>query len=120
MFLLVWNDAAGAQRIDFGRAKSELLENLLVVLAEPRSALCRRLGDAVHLDRAADRRRQLAAGALERNDDVIGPELRIVYHLLWIAHDAEGDVHAAEDFVPMRHRLCAEDLVEDGGELSHV
>ena len=44
----------------------------------------------------------------------------IVDHLLRPAHGAERDVHAAEDLVPMPHRLCREHFVKNGGELSHI
>ncbi len=74
----------------------------------------------MHLDRAADRRGQLAPGAFERNYDVIRPKLRIVDHLLRPAYGPERDVDAIEDLVPMRHRLRPEDLVEDRGELGHI
>src|SRR5712675_1783661 len=66
MFLYFRNGAARAQTIDFGRAKSELPENLLVVFSNFRGALRGHLGDAMHLERAADGGRQLATGAFER------------------------------------------------------
>src|SRR6185312_672049 len=99
------NGPTRAQGIDFAGGEAQLLEHLLTVLTKSRCASCRCFGDAMHLNRAADRRRQLAAGAFERNDDVIGAQLRIVDHLLWLAHDAEGDVDTIEDLVPLRHRL---------------
>src|SRR5437868_8831087 len=55
------NCAACAQAIDFGYVESQLLQNLLVVLADIRRALCGHFGDAVHLNRTADRRSNLAA-----------------------------------------------------------
>src|SRR5262249_3230929 len=111
---------ARAQTIDILRAEPELRENLLVVLSQLRGASCRHLADAMHLNRAADRRGQLAAGAFERNDDVIRTQLRIVDDLLRPAHGAEGDVDAVEDLVPMSHRLRAEDVIENGRQLGHV
>ena len=90
------------------------------MFSKRRGALCRHFRHAVHLNGAADRRGQFAACAFERNDDVIRPQLRIVDDFLWPAHDAEGDVNAIEDFVPMRHRLRAEDFVENCGQLRHV
>src|SRR6185312_4558758 len=45
---------------------------------------------------------------------------RIVDNLLRPLHDAERDMDAIEDLVPMRHRLCAEDFVEDDAKLRHV
>src|SRR5216683_1817673 len=111
MFLCFRNGPAFMQTIDFGRAESELPENLLVVFSNFWGALRGHFGDAMHLKRAADRRRQLAAGTIERNDDVIRPELGIVDHLLWPAHRAERHVDAIEHLVPMCHRLATEGLV---------
>src|SRR5271168_2415220 len=104
------NGSACTQAVDVGRTKSQLTQNLLIVLPELGSALGGDLRDAMHLNRARDRRRQLAAGAVERNDDVVWPQLRIIDDLLRAAHRTEGDVNAAEDLVPMRHWLCAEHL----------
>src|SRR5712692_2489299 len=78
----LWNGAARAQAVDFSRIESELPEQLLVVLSDLRSAPCWHFRDAMHLNRAADRRGELAAGAFERNDDRVRPQLRIVDHLL--------------------------------------
>src|SRR6266567_179515 len=113
------NGPARAQSIDLGRIESQLLENLRVVLTDVGGSHCRHLDDAMHLDRAADRGRQLAAGAFERNDDVVRAQLRIFDHLLRRAHGAESDVDTAEDLVPVRHRLCAEHFVEDACQLRH-
>ena len=74
----------------------------------------------MHLYRTADSQFQILSGAFERNDDVIQPQLRIGDYFLRIPHGAERDVDALEDFVPMRHRLRAEDLIENGGQLRHV
>jgi hypothetical protein len=60
--LWVWNGTACAQAIDIGRAEPQLLEHLVVVFAEFRSALCGHQGDAMQSNRAADRRGQLAPG----------------------------------------------------------
>src|SRR5260221_13640697 len=79
-FRCVRNGAARAQSVDFGRAESQLLEYLVVVLSDFRSALRGYLGDAMHLNRTADRRGQPFACALERNDDVIRSQLGIVDH----------------------------------------
>ena len=65
------NGAARAEAVDFARTETNLSQDLLIVLAEFRGAPGRRLRHAVHLDGAADRRGQLAAGAFERNDDVV-------------------------------------------------
>src|SRR6266700_8109979 len=102
MFLCFRNGTTLMQTIDFGRTESELPKNLVVVFSDLRGALGGLLGDAMHLKRAADRRRQLAAGAFERNDDVIRPELGIVDHLLRPAHRSERHVSAIEHLVPMR------------------
>src|SRR5277367_2919807 len=105
------------QTIDFGGAKSELPENLVVVFSNLWGALRGHLGDAMDLKRAADGGRQLAAGTIERNDDVVCLKLGIVDHLLWPTHRSERHVNAIEHIVPMNHRLATEDLVEDRGEL---
>src|ERR1700692_1684413 len=114
MFLCFRNSTAFMQTIDFGRAESELPEDLLVVLSNPWSALRGHLGDAMHLKRAADGGRQLSAGTFERNDDVVGPELGIVDHLLRPTHRSERHVNAAEHLVPMRHRLGKKNIVQGG------
>src|SRR5713226_2268456 len=110
MFLWFRNGTARTQTIDFGRAKSELPEDLVVVFSNLRGALRGHLGDAMYLKRAADGGCQLAAGTIERNDDVIRLELRIVDHLLRPTYRSERHVNAVEHLVPMRHRLAAEDL----------
>jgi len=92
MFLCFRNGTAGTQTIDFGRAKSQLLENLVVVFSNLRGALRGHLGDTVHLKRAADCGRQLAAGTIERNDDVVRLELGIIDHLLRSTHCSERHV----------------------------
>src|SRR6185312_16929719 len=106
------NGTTRTQAIDFGRTESELPEHLVVVFANLRGALRRHLGDAMYLKRAADRGRQLAAGTIERNDDVVGLELGILDHFLRSTHGSERYVDAVENLVPMRHRLATEGLVE--------
>src|ERR1700721_2615323 len=108
------------QTNDFGHAESKLPENLLVVFSNLWGALCGHFGDAMHLKRAADGGRQLAAGATERNNDVIGLELGIVDNFLRPTHCAERHMNATEHLVPMGHRLGTEDLVEDRSELRHI
>ena len=83
------NNPARAQFIDLDRIESQLLENLRVVLTDVRGSRCRRLRNAMHLNRAADRGRQFAAGACERNDDVVRAQLGILDHFLRPAHGAE-------------------------------
>src|SRR6476620_7257240 len=95
------NSATRLQAIDLGRTESELLENLFVVFSKRRSALRGHFRHAVHLNGTADRRGQFAACAVERNDDLIRTQLRIVDDFLWPAHDAEGDMNAIEGVVPM-------------------
>src|SRR6267378_3996047 len=120
MFLCFRNGTARTQTIDFGRAKSELPENFVVVFSNLRGALRGHLGDTMHLKRAADCGRQLAAGTIERNDDVVRLELGIIDHLLRSTHCSERHVSAVEHLVPMRHRLGTEDLVKDRRELRHI
>jgi len=92
----------------------------------PRCALrfperaCGHFGNAMHLNRTADRGGQFAAGASSGTTTSFAPQLRIVDHILRVAHGAERDVDAIEDLVPMRHRLRAEDLVEDRRQLGRV
>src|SRR6266446_10522746 len=69
--------SAGTQAIDLLRVEAELLEDLFVMFAELRGTPGRDFGHVVHLNRTADRGAQVAARALEGNDDVVGPELRI-------------------------------------------
>src|SRR5262245_6022814 len=71
VFLDFPHRSARAQVIDAFRVKSQVTEDLLGVFAEVGPALGRDLGDAVHLNRAADRPAEVAAGAFERNDDVV-------------------------------------------------
>src|SRR5258708_40197193 len=111
---------ARAEALDFGGTEPELFENLFVMFAERRGALGRHFRDAVHLNGAADRRCQFAARPFERNDDVIRSQLWIFNDFLWAAHGAERDMNAVKDFVPVRHRLRAKDLVQNRGYLWHV
>src|SRR5258708_10979440 len=120
MFLCFRNGTAFMQTIDFGRAKSELPENFHVVFSNLWGALRGHFGDAMHLKRAADCGRQLAAGTVERNDDVVRLELGIVDHLLRPTHRSERHVDAIEHLVPMCHRLATEDLLEDRRQLRHI
>src|SRR6266853_6995424 len=57
------NGATSAQTFNLGRGESQFLQNVVVVLADIRRAHRRHLDDAMHLNRTADRRRQLAASA---------------------------------------------------------
>src|SRR5258708_26794215 len=116
MLLCFRNGTARTQTIDFSRAKSQLPENLLLVLSNLWGALRGHFRDAMHLKRAADGGRQLAAGTIERNDDIVRLELRIVDHLLRSTHRSERHVNAVEHFVPMCHRLGTEDIREDHRE----
>src|SRR5262249_12064072 len=53
--------AARTQAVDFGRTEAQLFQDLPIMLSELRRAPRRHLGDAVHLNRATDRRGELAA-----------------------------------------------------------
>src|SRR5271170_902648 len=94
---------ARAQCVHFARTEPEFFEHLLVVLSQCRGAPRRHLGDAVHLNRTADRRPQLAACTVQRNDNLIQPQLRVLNDLLRSSHGAERNVNTAEDLVPMAH-----------------
>src|SRR6516164_1252816 len=76
-FLCLRHGVACAQGVDVLPVKSPLAEDLVVVLAKAGPAPGRDLGNTVHLNRAADRRAELAASAFERNDDVVRRELGI-------------------------------------------
>src|SRR5215469_17888082 len=117
-FLRFRHGAACVQGIDALRVKSQVMEDLLGVFAEVGRAAGWYFGDAMHLDRAADRRGELAAGALERNDDVVRLELRVIDDFLRPAH--RPDREALERLVPMRHWLRAEGLVENRDEFAPV
>src|SRR5258707_333710 len=106
--------------VDFANAEPELPQDLVIVFANVGRPPGRRLGDAVHLYRAADGRGELAARAFEGNDDLVGLELRILDHLLRPTYRAKGDVRAIERLVPVRHWLRREDDVENGRKLRHV
>src|SRR5882757_5617050 len=119
--LLAFGDGGtGVQALDFGGTEPELPQDLVVVLADVRRPPGRRLGDAVHLDRTADGRGELAARPFEGHDDLVDPELRIVDHLLRSTHRAECDVDSIERLIPVRQRPSGKDLIENGGEKRHV
>src|SRR6266568_844007 len=100
--------ATRQKAVDLFCVEAQLLENFFIVFAKFRGSFCRHLSYAVDLNWTADRRRQLAAGAFKRNDDIIRAKLRIVDHFLWVPHCAERDVDVIEDFV------------EDSRQLRHV
>jgi hypothetical protein len=87
---------------DLGTVEPELSENFVIVLAQAGRAPCRFLCNAVHLHGAADRKRQLASRALERNDDVVGAQLRVIDDLGGIQNRSVGDVGFVEDLAPVR------------------
>src|SRR5882762_2838792 len=105
------------EAVDLFRVEAQLLENLFIVFAKFRGSFCSFLVNAVHLNRTADRRCELAAGAFKRNDDLIRSKLWVVDYLFGAAHCAERCVDTVEDLVPMRHRLRAEYFVENGSQL---
>ena len=119
-FLCFRYGPAHTQAVDCFRVEPKVFENFFIVLSKRRSAPCGYFGDAMHLNRTADRRGQLAACAFERHDDVIRPQLRIVHDFLRPAHGAKRDVNAIEHLIPMRHRLRAEDFIENCRQLRHV
>src|SRR4029078_7495984 len=86
-------------------------------LCSPRSGarFCRFFSDAVHRNRTADRVFQVPASALERNDNAVLAQLRVLDDVTRIPHKAVSDVGLVENFAPVRHRLRAEDLVHDSG-----
>src|SRR5439155_1093102 len=80
----------------------------------------RHLRNAGHANGATDRRGQIAAGALQRNDDVVLPQLRIFDDISRCLYAAERDAGLFEDFVPVGHRLCAERFVQNRSELCRI
>src|SRR6202048_2676711 len=102
MFLCFRNGTARTQTIDFGRAKSELPENLIVVFSNLWGALRGHLGDAMHLKRAADCGRQAAPRAFERNNDGVSPGLGGGDSLLWPTPRSERPVNPLSPVLPMR------------------
>jgi len=66
------------------------------------------LGDALHLDRAADRGGHLAAAPFDRNDDLVRSQLRIVITSSGRARGRTRDMDGAEDLGPMSHGLRAD------------
>jgi len=107
MLLCFRNGAACIQAIDFGCIKSQLTENLLVVLSNLWGARGSYLGNTMHLNGAADRGCQFATGTLERNNDVIRLKLWIGDDFSWITHRAERHVDTVEHLVPDRAPLAA-------------
>src|SRR5277367_5188193 len=99
------NGTGGTQTCDVITCESKFLQHLVVMLADSRRAPGGYFSNSVHLNRTADGRGQLIAGSYERNDDVIGSQLRIINDFLRFTHGAEGDVNTVEDFIPMRHWL---------------
>src|SRR6267142_5493405 len=63
--------ATGSEIANLLAAESELLQYLVVVLANFRGAPCRHLSNIVHLHGTADRELQVLSGAIDRHDDVV-------------------------------------------------
>src|SRR5205807_4140626 len=99
------DDAARAQALDFFRVEPEFLENFIVVFAKIGRAPCRYFCDAVHLNRTADRELYVFSGTFQRNDDVVGLQLRILDNIDRIVHQTVGYMSFVQDFAPMCHRL---------------
>src|SRR5713226_6906449 len=95
-YLCPRHSAAGMKVFDLGSVEPELSENFVIVLAQARRAVCGFLCNAVHLHGAADRKRQLASRALERNDNVVGAQLRVIDDLGGIKNRSVGDVRFVE------------------------
>src|ERR1700752_2003326 len=95
------SDSACVETLDLARIEPELLENLVGVFADFGSAPGRYFVDAVNLQRAADRELQLPASPLDRNDDVVGMQLRVGDDFERRAHDAERDVALIEHLTPV-------------------
>src|SRR5271154_2826588 len=70
-FLCFRNGAALAQAVDFARAKAQFLENRLVVFSKSWGPLGRDFRNAVHIDRTADRRGELATRSFQGAADVV-------------------------------------------------
>src|SRR5271165_1240806 len=94
VFFCIRDGTVCVQALDVGRAESELSKNLFIMFSQCRGAPCRHFADAMHLNGTADCRGQRVARPLERHDDVIESQLRIVDHLLWCTHGTERDVDA--------------------------
>src|SRR5947207_5545528 len=88
---------------DLLRCEPNLSENLVVVLADLRGTFRGYFRHVVHRYRAADRPIELPARALERHDDAVRPELRVVDDAPRLAHDAVRDVRLVQDLLPVRH-----------------
>src|SRR5262245_16288221 len=70
--------AAVTQALDGGRVEPEFRQDLRIVLTELGRAPGRFLGDAADLEWAADSGRERVARAFQRNNDVVGSDLRIL------------------------------------------
>src|SRR6266436_8841563 len=112
--------AAGMKLFDLASVEPELPENVVIVLAEVGRTACGFLCNAVHLHGAADRRGQLASRALERNDDVVRAQLRVIDDLGGFQNRSVRDVRFVEDFAPVLHRLPGEHVIQDCPELCGV
>ena len=62
----------------------------------------------------------LLAGAFDRHDDVVLPQLRIFDHFAGSVNDSVCKVSLIEDFPPVRHRLCGEDFVQNGRKFARI
>src|SRR5262249_24458832 len=82
---------ARANFVDSLGIESQFFEYRLVVLSEFMCALCGHLGDVVHLHGATDCRRELLAGALERNNDAVLSQLWILDDVARIPDETIGD-----------------------------
>src|SRR6266849_1538727 len=89
--------AARTQVVDLLCIEPQFFENLLVVFSKFRGAPCCYLGDTVHLNRAADRSLEVSTGAIQRNDNVVFPQLRVIDDFAGRLDNPERDVGMIED-----------------------
>src|ERR1700733_344333 len=88
-WLWTWNRTTSTQAVDFVIAKTELLQDFIVVFANSRGAPRRHLQNTVYLNRTVDGRSQILASSFEWDDDVIRTQLRILDDFLRFTHGAE-------------------------------
>ena len=120
MFLCFRNGTAFTQSIDFGRAKSQLPENLIVVFSNLWGAFRGNFGDAMHFQRTADGVFQALARPFNRHDDLICQQLLIVHVFRRRMHNSIGDVSAVQHIAPVRQRLRAKDFIQNCRQLSRI
>ena len=108
------------QPFDGNVVEAEFFQDFVVVFADFRGPFSRDFDHAVYLNRAADCEIQIATRALDRDDDIVLPQLRVVDHFGGSTHDAIREVSLVEDFLPVRHRLCGESCVQNSREFTRI